>query len=45
MAYQYIYTMKKLSKVYPPNAQVLKNIWLSFFPPRWYLARLRGSRV
>ena len=32
MSYQYIYTMKKLSKVFPPNHQVLKNIWLSFFP-------------
>jgi len=32
MSYQYIYTMKNLSKVYPPNHQVLKNIWLSFFP-------------
>ncbi len=32
MSYQYIYTMKNLSKVYPPNHQVLKGIWLSFFP-------------
>ncbi len=32
MSYQYIYTMKNLSKIYPPNAQVLKGIWLSFFP-------------
>jgi len=32
MSYQYIYTMKGLSKIYPPNHQVLKNIWLSFFP-------------
>ena len=32
MSYQYIYTMKNLSKIYPPNSQVLKNIWLSFFP-------------
>ena len=32
MSYQYIYTMKNLSKVYPPNSQVLKGIWLSFFP-------------
>lgn len=32
MSYQYIYTMKKLSKVFPPNHQVLKDIWLSFFP-------------
>jgi energy-dependent translational throttle protein EttA len=32
MAYQYIYTMKNLRKVYPPNREVLKGIWLSFFP-------------
>ncbi|CAM2067900.1 energy-dependent translational throttle protein EttA [Sulfidibacter corallicola] len=32
MSYQYIYTMKALGKLYPPNSQVLKNIWLSFFP-------------
>ncbi|MDJ0836249.1 MAG: energy-dependent translational throttle protein EttA [Acidobacteriota bacterium] len=32
MSYQYIYTMKGLNKIYPPSAQVLKNIWLSFFP-------------
>src|SRR5688572_4370750 len=28
---QYIYTMKGLGKVHPPDAQVLKDIWLSFF--------------
>jgi energy-dependent translational throttle protein EttA len=32
MAYQYIYTMKGLRKVYPPGRDVLKGIWLSFFP-------------
>lgn len=32
MSYQYIYTMKNLSKIFPPNHQVLKGIWLSFFP-------------
>jgi ATP-binding cassette ChvD family protein len=32
MAYQYIFTMKDLKKVYPPNKEVLKGIWLSFFP-------------
>ncbi len=32
MAYQYIFTMKGLGKVHPPNKQVLKDIWLSFFP-------------
>jgi sulfate-transporting ATPase len=29
---QYIYTMKGLGKVHPPDAVVLKNIWLSFLP-------------
>src|SRR6188472_821367 len=29
---QYIYTMKGLGKVHPPDARVLKDIWLSFFP-------------
>ncbi len=32
MAPQYIFTMKGLGKVYPPDAQVLKDIWLSFLP-------------
>src|SRR5436309_14035630 len=32
MAQQYIYVMKDLRKVYPPNREVLKGIWLSFFP-------------
>ncbi|MCB1052825.1 MAG: energy-dependent translational throttle protein EttA [Acidobacteria bacterium] len=32
MSYQYIFTMKNLAKIYPPNHQVLKGIWLSFFP-------------
>jgi energy-dependent translational throttle protein EttA len=32
VAYQYIYVMKDLRKVYPPNREVLKGIWLSFFP-------------
>ncbi|MDR1727794.1 MAG: energy-dependent translational throttle protein EttA [Acidobacteriota bacterium] len=32
MAYQYIYVMKDLRKVYSPNREVLKGIWLSFFP-------------
>jgi ATP-binding cassette ChvD family protein len=32
MAYQYIFTMKGLGKVYPPDRQVLKDIWLSFLP-------------
>src|SRR4249919_1960559 len=29
---QYIYTMKGLGKVHPPDAVVLRDIWLSFFP-------------
>jgi ATP-binding cassette ChvD family protein len=32
MAEQYIYVMKDLRKIYPPNREVLKNIWLSFYP-------------
>ncbi len=32
MAQQFIYTMKDLRKVYPPNREVLKGIYLSFFP-------------
>ena len=31
-AYQYIYTMKDLRKVYPNGKEVLKSIYLSFFP-------------
>ena len=29
---QYIYTMKGLGKVHPPDAVVLEDIWLSFLP-------------
>src|SRR5437762_3719645 len=29
---QFIYTMKGLGKIYPPDSQVLKDIWLSFLP-------------
>jgi sulfate-transporting ATPase len=32
MAPQYIYVMKGLTKVYPPDHVVLKDIWLSFLP-------------
>ncbi|MCX7342670.1 MAG: energy-dependent translational throttle protein EttA [Proteobacteria bacterium] len=32
MSYQYIYVIKSLSKSYPGGKQVLKDIWLSFFP-------------
>ena len=31
-SYQYIYVMKGLSKTYPGGKQVLRDIWLSFFP-------------
>ena len=31
-SYQYIYVMKGLGKTYPGGKQVLKDIWLSFFP-------------
>ena len=29
---QFIYTMKALGKVHPPDQVVLKDIWLSFLP-------------
>ena len=32
MSPQFVYTMKGLGKVYPPDAQVFKEIWLSFLP-------------
>jgi ATP-binding cassette ChvD family protein len=32
MAPQYIFTMANLGKVHPPNKEVLKGIYLSFFP-------------
>jgi sulfate-transporting ATPase len=32
MSYQYIYVMKDLGKTYSGQKQVLKGIWLSFFP-------------
>lgn len=31
-SYQYIYVMKDLSKTFPGGKEVLKHIWLSFFP-------------
>jgi energy-dependent translational throttle protein EttA len=31
-SYQYIYTMKGLTRVHPPDKLVLKDIWLSFLP-------------
>lgn len=32
MAAQYIYSMKGVGKVVPPKREILKNIWLSFYP-------------
>ena len=32
MAHQYIYTMQNLRRVNPPNKEVLKGIYLSFYP-------------
>ena len=32
MAQQYIYTMANLRKTHPPDREVLKGIWLAFFP-------------
>ncbi len=29
---QFVYTMKGLGKTYPPDSQVLRDIWLSFLP-------------
>jgi energy-dependent translational throttle protein EttA len=29
---QFIYVMKDLRKVVPPNREILKGIWLSFYP-------------
>jgi len=32
MGYQYVFVMKDLRKVVPPKREILKGIWLSFFP-------------
>ena len=32
MAPQFIYVMKDLRKVVPPSREILKGIWLSFYP-------------
>ena len=32
MAQQYIFTMQGLKKIVPPNKEILKGIWLSFYP-------------
>src|ERR1700678_3245730 len=29
---QFIYTMQGVGKVVPPKREILKNIWLSFYP-------------
>jgi sulfate-transporting ATPase len=31
-AYQYIYVMKGLSKIFPGGKEILKDVWLSFLP-------------
>ena len=31
-SYQYVFTMKGLTKVHPPDKTVLKDIWLAFLP-------------
>jgi energy-dependent translational throttle protein EttA len=31
-AYQYVYVMKGMTKVFPNGKKVLDNVWLSFFP-------------
>src|SRR5690242_14957797 len=31
-AYQYIYVMKGLTKIYPGGRKTLENVWLSFLP-------------
>ncbi len=32
MAHQYIFTMKDLKKTVPPQKEILRGIWLSFYP-------------
>jgi ATP-binding cassette ChvD family protein len=32
VAHQFIFTMQDVRKVHPPNKEVLKGLWLSFFP-------------
>jgi energy-dependent translational throttle protein EttA len=32
VAHEFIYTMRDLRKVVPPNREILKGIWLSFYP-------------
>src|SRR6478752_5068904 len=32
MAQQYIFTMQDLRKVVPPHKEILRGVWLSFYP-------------
>jgi sulfate-transporting ATPase len=32
MAHQFVYTMKGLKKIVPPNREILRGLWLSFLP-------------
>src|SRR5260370_2501285 len=32
MAHQFIFTMKELRKVGPPKGEILRGIWLAFYP-------------
>ena len=32
MSHQYIFTMRDLRKIVPPQREILKGIYLSFFP-------------
>src|SRR4026208_473959 len=32
MAHQFIFVMKDLKKIVPPKREILKGIWLSFYP-------------
>jgi energy-dependent translational throttle protein EttA len=32
LAHQFIFTMQDVRKVHPPNKEVLKGLWLSFYP-------------
>src|SRR2546427_7110379 len=32
MAHQFIFTMKELRKVVPPKREILRGIWLAFYP-------------
>src|ERR1700739_2798937 len=43
-AYQHIYVMKGLSKIYPGGRKVLDNVWLSFLPgAKIGVLRLHGA--